>query len=96
MQGGGPVNGEIQLPEANLVNFVPRIRTPTLLLYGRNDVGRPVDTVQSRLFRLLGTPAEHKRHAILEGGHTPTRPQDVIREVLQWFDKYLGSIVQTR
>jgi eukaryotic-like serine/threonine-protein kinase len=92
LQGGGHVNGEVQLPEANLVNFVPRIRTPTLLLYGRNDIGRPVDTFQSPLFRLLGTPAEHKRHAILEGGHTPTRRRDVIREVLEWFDKYLGPV----
>jgi eukaryotic-like serine/threonine-protein kinase len=92
LQGGGRVNGEAQLPEANLVNFVPRIRTPTLLLYGRNDIGRPVDTFQAPLFRLLGTPAEHKRHAILDGGHTPTRQQDVIREVLQWFDRYLGPV----
>jgi dienelactone hydrolase len=92
--GGGRVNGEAQLPEANLVNFVPRIRTPTLLLYGRNDAGRPVDTFQVPLFRLLGTPAEHKRHAILDGAHTPARQEDVIREVLEWFDTYLGQVTR--
>jgi hypothetical protein len=59
---------------------------------GRNDVGRPVDTFQVPLFRLLGTPAEHKRHAILDGAHTPAQLQDVIREVLDWFDRYLGQV----
>src|SRR5262249_49698815 len=76
VQGGGPVNGVAQLPEADLVNFGPRIRTPTLLLYGRNDALLPADTFQAPLFRLLGTPAEHKRHAILTGGHLPSRQQD--------------------
>ena len=92
LQSGGRINGEVQLPEANLVNFVPRIRTPTLLVYGRNDAYYPARTFQTPLFRLLGTPAEHKRHAVLDGGHTPARLQDVIREVLQWFDKYLGPV----
>jgi formylglycine-generating enzyme required for sulfatase activity/pimeloyl-ACP methyl ester carboxylesterase len=92
LQGGGLVYDEVQLPEAHVVNFAPRIRIPTLFLYGRNDVNRPVDTVQVPLFRLLGTPADHKRHVILEGGHTPARQQDVIREVLDWFDRYLGPV----
>ena len=92
LQAGGPVLSGSQPPEMHFVNFVPRIRIPTLLLYGRNDVGYPLDTFQVPLFRLLGTPAEHKRHKILEGGHTPARQQDVIREVLDWFDTYLGPV----
>jgi serine/threonine protein kinase/dienelactone hydrolase len=95
LQAGGPVLGgsqPTQPPEMHFVNFVPRIRVPTLLVYGRNDVGYPVSTFQTPLFRLLGTPAGHKRHAILDGGHTPARQQDVIREVLDWLDKYLGPV----
>jgi dienelactone hydrolase len=92
LQAGGPVLSGSQPPEMHFVNFVPRIRIPTLVLYGRNDVGYPVDTFQVPLFRLLGTPAEQKRHAKLEGGHTPARQQDVIREVLDWFDTYLGPV----
>jgi dienelactone hydrolase len=92
LQAGGPVLSGSQPPEMHFVNFVPRIRIPTLLLYGRNDVGYPVDTFQVPLFRLLGSPPEHKRHEILEGGHTPARQQEVIRKVLDWFDTYLGPV----
>jgi dienelactone hydrolase len=96
LMGVGLVNDEVQLPEAHVVNFAPRIRVPTLLLSGRNDVGRPVDTVQAPLFRLLGTPPEHKHHEIIDGGHLPARQQDATREVLAWFDKYFGPVTSDR
>jgi hypothetical protein len=44
------------------------------------------------LFKLLGTPAEHKRHVVFEGaGHVPPRIE-VIRETLGWLDRYLGPV----
>jgi serine/threonine protein kinase/dienelactone hydrolase len=90
--GVGLVADKAQLPEAHVVNFAPRVRIPTLFLSGRNDIARPIDTVQAPLFRLLGTPREHKRHFIFEGGHIPARQQDAIREVLDWYDKCLGPV----
>ena len=92
LSGVGLVNDAVQLPEAHVVNFAPRVEVPTLFLSGRNDVERPVDTVQAPLFRLLGTPPEHRRHDIIDGGHIPARQQDVTRAVLDWFDKYLGPV----
>jgi hypothetical protein len=44
------------------------------------------------MFDMLGTPAEHKRLALLEGGHVPASSNDVIREVLDWLDLYLGPV----
>ena len=41
---------------------------------------------------MLGTPDEHKRLALLDGGHVPASPNEVIREVLDWLDLYLGSV----
>ena len=96
LSGIGLVNDKVQLPEAHVVNFAPRIGVPTLLLSGRNDVARPVHTIQAPIFRLLGTPPEHTRHAIIEGSHIPARQQDATREVLAWFDKYLGPVVSGR
>ena len=65
---------------------------PVLLLGGRNDFYFPVETSQVPLFKLLGTPAEHKRHVIFEGaGHVPPRIE-VIREILDWLDRYLGPV----
>jgi dienelactone hydrolase/predicted Ser/Thr protein kinase len=91
LQAGGPVVVQPP-PEIDFINFVSRVRVPTLLVYGRNDFNYPVETFQAPLLRLLGTPSEHKRLATLAGGHTPARWQDVIREVLDWFDKYLGPV----
>ena len=83
------------MPEADLFNFVPRIKMPTLLLGGEYDFGFPVDTSQRPLFILLGTPSEHKRHVVFENaGHVPPRI-DVIRETLDWLDRYLGPVHQS-
>jgi dienelactone hydrolase len=92
LSGVGLVSDEVQFPEAYVVNFAPRVAMPTLFLSGRNDVARPVDTVQAPLFRLLGAPPSHTRHAIIEGGHIPARQQETSREVLSWFDRYLGPV----
>ena len=79
-------------PETDPINFAPRVRVPTLMVNGRYDFECPIETSQRPLFRLLGTPADHKRHAVLEGGHTPWRRQDIVDEILAWLDRYLGPV----
>jgi hypothetical protein len=73
-------------------NFAPRSTVPTLMINGRADFGAPVDTNIRPMFDMLGTPAEHKRLVLLEGGHVPASPNEVIREVLDWLDLYLGPV----
>jgi len=88
----GGMYSEATLPEVEPLNFLPRIKIPVLLLGGRYDFVFPVETSQAPLFKLLGTPAEHKRHVIFEGaGHVPPRIE-LIREVLDWLDRYLGQV----
>jgi formylglycine-generating enzyme required for sulfatase activity/tRNA A-37 threonylcarbamoyl transferase component Bud32/dienelactone hydrolase len=79
-------------PEVDPVNFAPRIRIPVLLLGGRQDFIHPVDSAQIPLFRLLGTPERDKRHIIFEGGHAPLRIQVLIKDILDWLDRYLGPV----
>jgi pimeloyl-ACP methyl ester carboxylesterase len=79
-------------PEIDPLNYAPRVRIPTLMLNGRYDFGLPIETSQRPLFVLLGSPAEHKRHAILEFGHALVI-EAVAREILPWLDRYLGPIV---
>jgi pimeloyl-ACP methyl ester carboxylesterase len=79
-------------PEADPVNFVPRIRIPVLLLGGRQDFIHPVDTAQVPFFRMLGTPEKDKKHVIFEGGHAPLRIQPLIKDILDWLDRYLGPV----
>ena len=49
------------LPEADPVNFAPRVKIPVLMLNGRFDFFFPTETSQEPMFRGLGTPPEHKR-----------------------------------
>ena len=88
----GGLNTHVRPPEIEPLNFLPRIKIPVLLLAGRNDFYYPVETSQDPLFKLLGTPPEHKRHVVFEGaGHVPPR-LEVIREILNWLDRYLGPV----
>ena len=79
-------------PGAVPMNFAPRSTVPTLMINGRKDFGAPVETSIQPMFDLLGTPAEHKRLVLLEGGHVPAEPNAVIRAVLDWLDLYLGPV----
>ncbi len=47
--------------------------------------------LKTPMFRLLGTPKEHKRHAIFETGHVIPR-NELIKETLDWLDRYLGPV----
>ena len=59
------------------------------------DFAYPLEESQKPLFRLLGTPAADKRHALFDGGHVAPQ-QETMREVLAWFDRYLGPVALTR
>ena len=78
-------------PEIHPANFMPHVKVPVLLINGRDDFQVPIDH-QKRFFELLGTPSDSKRHVALDGGHVPVDNLGVIREVLDWFDKYLGPV----
>ncbi|HSL72303.1 MAG TPA: SUMF1/EgtB/PvdO family nonheme iron enzyme, partial [Longimicrobiales bacterium] len=87
----GGLQFESALPEVDPINYAPRVTQPILMLHGRSDHFFPVETSQIPLFRVLGTPAQHKRHVIFEGGHLVPRPL-LIRETLGWLDRYLGPV----
>jgi len=74
-------------PEVDPINFVPRVRIPTLMLNGRYDFFFPVESSQLPMFRLLGTPPDQKRQVIDEGSHFFPRAR-MIQETLTWLDKY--------
>jgi predicted esterase len=79
-------------PEVDSVNFVPRIRTPLLMLNGRFDFLAPPDA-QRRLFAMFGTPDADKRYVMFESGHVPPRT-DVIRSILDFLDARLGPVAR--
>jgi len=89
LSGGIPPT--LARPEASSASFASRVSQPVLMISGEHDVIRPVATYQAPMFESLGTPDPLKRHAILSGGHLPPKGE-IITEVLDWFDQYLGEV----
>lgn len=84
----------LQLPEDDPLHFLPRFRIPTLMINGRSDFIFPLRTSILPMFRLLGAPEKDKRQVFWDGGHGDIGPsaQMVIKESLDWFDRYLGPV----
>jgi formylglycine-generating enzyme required for sulfatase activity len=78
-------------PEAAQINYVPRVKIPTLMLNGEYDTFFPSDTSTMPMFDLLGTPDEHKELKMFKTDHIPPR-NEFIKETLAWLDRYLGPV----
>ena len=66
--------------------------TPVPGNWRRDDFLLPLETAQKPFLELLGAPPEDKRLAVLDGGHLPPDRQAIIRETLDWLDRYLGPV----
>jgi formylglycine-generating enzyme required for sulfatase activity/tRNA A-37 threonylcarbamoyl transferase component Bud32/dienelactone hydrolase len=91
LAGGFVYQGGFPRPEVNQINYVTRVKIPTLMLNGKYDSVFPVETDQKPMFDLLGTPAEHKQWKLYETDHIPPL-NEYIKETLAWLDKYLGPV----
>ena len=78
-------------PEVDPLHYLPRIRTPVLMLNGKHDFFFPTETAQKPFFELIGSPPADKKYIVYEGGHDVPRTQ-LIAESLAWLDKYLGPV----
>ncbi len=79
------------LPEVDQINFVSRVTIPTLMLSGRLDPFLPVESSQIPAFQLLGAPEKDKHRIDYDVGHFMPR-KELIRETLNWLDRYLGPV----
>jgi len=87
----GGLDFQRSLPEVEVINFLPRVKQPTLMLNGKYDFFFPVQSSQEPLYRFLGSKKEEKKHLIYETGHNIPR-NELIKEMLNWLDEYLGSV----
>jgi eukaryotic-like serine/threonine-protein kinase len=85
------LNFQHALPEVDDINYITRVRQPTLMLNGELDFFFPVETSQRPMFDLLGTPPVDKQWLVYPGGHSVPRVE-MIKESLHWLDRYLGSV----
>jgi eukaryotic-like serine/threonine-protein kinase len=79
-------------PEIDPINFASQAKAPLLMLNGRYDFECPVESCSKPLFDFWGAPKKDKRMVVYESGHAPAKMQDVIREILDWLDRYLGPV----
>lgn len=86
LSGGLPM--QTSQPEVDLFNFLPRVKTPTLMINVSTDYLFSLERSQEPFFELLGS--EFKKHAVFEGGGGHMPPMNfVVRESLNWFDRHL-------
>jgi dienelactone hydrolase len=91
----GGFNLQKALPEVEPINFAPHITAPTLMLNGKYDFFYPTATSQEPMFRFLGAPPDQKRRVVYETGHSIPR-NELIKETLDWLDRYLGAVPRKR
>jgi dienelactone hydrolase len=90
---GGMFQQTAGLAGLDQVDFAPRLTKPVLMVNGRYDATFPYESAQLPLFRMLGTAAADKRHVVFDTPHdVRLRRTDLVREVLDWYDKYLGRV----
>jgi serine/threonine protein kinase len=78
-------------PEVDLINFVSRVKIPTLMLNGRYDMELTLETSVKPMYDLLGTPIKDKELKLFDTDHFIPR-NELIRETLGWLDRYLGPV----
>ncbi len=76
-------------PEISHINYMTRVKLPTLMFSGKYDMLMPLETRAKPTFDLLGTPKEHKKWMVYDSDHFIPR-NEFIKETLAWLDKYLG------
>lgn len=77
-------------PEVDQINYVTRVKQPTLYLAGAYDPIFPLAKSVKPAFKLLGTPDDKKRLVILEVGHMFPE-NNLILESLDFLDKQFGT-----
>jgi hypothetical protein len=79
----------LQIPEINVVNYLPRVNVPVLQFNGIYDTDFRFETSAKPFFKLIGTADVDKKHVAEATGHFV--PKLVVTgETLNWLDKYLS------
>jgi predicted esterase len=79
----------LTFPETSVLTYLPRVESPVLQFSGRYDSDFRFETSAKPFFELLGTALTDKKHVVEPTGHFVSRAT-VVRETLEWLDKYLG------
>lgn len=79
------------LPEVDQINYISRVTVPVLMINGRYDAIEPLESAQLPMLRMWGTPAADRKHVIFDTGHGPFPQHALVKELLDWVDRYFGA-----
>ena len=91
LNAGGFYKNSRALPESDVINYVSRVTIPVLMLNGKYDMIFPFETSVMPMYDLLATPKRDKALKLYETDHLAPK-NEVIKETLNWFDRYLGPV----
>jgi predicted esterase len=89
----GGLNTTLEPAVVETANFAPRATAPVLLLEGKLDFMVSTEDAE-RLYRFLGTPKRDKKLVFFDGGHIALNKDDLIKQTLDWYDRYLGPVAK--
>jgi dienelactone hydrolase len=78
-------------PEVSDINYVGRVKVPTLMLNGKFDLTFPYETSVKPMFDLLGTPPDKKELKLYDTDHG-IPADELTKETMNWLDRYLGPV----
>ena len=90
LNSGGLLDNKA-LPEADLINYISRVKIPVLMLNGRYDYNLNLEKSIESMYNLLGTPETDKDLKLYNTDHNVPK-NELIKETLNWLDKYLGPV----
>lgn len=91
--GGLPSLSLSTQDEINPATYIRSLTKPVLMMNGRHDYVFTHESHQVPLIENLGTPEANKKLIVYDTGHAPLPEIDVIRDTLDWLDRYqpIGS-----
>jgi pimeloyl-ACP methyl ester carboxylesterase len=89
---GGLPPGSTLRSERHVVNYLPRITIPVLMLNGRFDALLPPKESQEPMFKLLGADPSRKAYRLSDSSHVAEPSIERIQDTVGWFDRYLGPV----
>jgi len=95
ISGGFPTRDvTAQIPTLDPVSYTARVKTPVLMINGKEDFVFPYATSQRPMYEFLGTPEAHKKHQVYPGGHglLGLFRKQIRADMLNWLDRYLGPV----
>lgn len=83
----GGLRSQKRHPEADPVNFLPRVKIPILMLNGLYDPIFPYDTSAEPMFKLFGTNRINKKITTFKSGHSVPR-HEIIKQSVDWLNSF--------